>query len=224
MGYKVFVSYKYADDTVFSIGEKHTVRDYVNFLQNKKFSGDDLNKAENDNEDLSDFKDDTIQTHLKTKIWDSSITIVLISPNMKDRNISEENQWIPWEISYSLKSVTRFKRRSQSNGILAVVLPDITGDYSYFVKPFYYVDNFGKSREATTIYNSSTFSILSKNMFNEKSPNIQIIQGEKIYFGNYSYILVVRWDRFISNIDLYLDKASFLRNCIDDYNITKTIL
>ncbi|AXX64466.1 hypothetical protein DS830_02840 [Bombilactobacillus bombi] len=54
MGHKVFVSYKYKDGNVASLEgyDKGTVRDYVDYLQDNKFSGDDLNKAENDEEDL----------------------------------------------------------------------------------------------------------------------------------------------------------------------------
>lgn len=48
-------------------------------------------------------------------IYGISVTIVIISPNMR------KSQWIPWEIQYSLYSVPRTGKISHPNGIVAVV-------------------------------------------------------------------------------------------------------
>lgn len=61
------------------------VRDYVSWIE-KKFTErtDHRYKGESDNDDLSDKNDDYIWSELKDRIYDSSITVVLVSPNMKE--------------------------------------------------------------------------------------------------------------------------------------------
>ena len=53
-------------------------------------TGDHIYKGEDNNESLANFKNDAIRSKLSDKIYDSSITLVLISPNMKE-NYKLEN-------------------------------------------------------------------------------------------------------------------------------------
>ena len=115
MCYKIFVSYKYTDDSVYPLSNplnmisfnRSTVRDYVDNLESYFDHTNNIYKGESDDEDLSYLPDDAIWERLKDRIYDSSVTIVMISPNMKEPYRSERSQWIPWEVAYSLRETTR---------------------------------------------------------------------------------------------------------------------
>lgn len=137
MGYKIFVSYKYKDNDVErlpSVTEPVWPRHYVDYMQKNVLRGEDIYKGEKSNEDISMLTEERIWEHLKEKIYDSSITIVLISPNMKESHKMDKSQWIPWEISYSLRKQSRNNRTSQNNAILAIILPNKNGSYGYYDK------------------------------------------------------------------------------------------
>ena len=141
MGRKIFVSYKFADSSVQNLksDENSTVRDYVTEFENVLESSDHIYKGESDDTDLSELEDDTIWEKLKDRIYDSSITVIFISPNMKETSVLDRDQWIPWEVSYSLKETSRKNKNgdsvtSKTNAMVAVVLPDQNGSYSYYLE------------------------------------------------------------------------------------------
>jgi len=218
MGRKIFVSYKYSDTDVYPLpGVRQTTpRDYVDKIQEQLQYGDHIYKGEEDDEDLSNRSDDYIWGKLKDKIYDSSITIVLISPNMKESNRRDRSQWIPWEISYSLKEITRINRTSQSNAVFAVILPNRNSSCEYFVI---------EKNDRKTYFTESLFNIHRNNMFNEKNPTIiQQSDGAKIYQNpEPSYIFAVKWFDFISNIQGNIDRAVKLKLNINKYNICKEV-
>lgn len=222
MGKKVFISYKYSDANVAKLGDNNypTVRTYVDELQKMFGETPHIYKAEEDGNDLSKFKDERIESSLKTKIFDSSVTIILISPNMKDSTLSENDQWIPWEVSYSLKEHTRNGRTSSTNALLAVVLPDRSGSYNYYI-----TDNTCASCHCRTLNTPFLFEILKKNTFNikqaERTDCNQHPDGRQPYKGDSSYMPSVKWVDFIKSVDYYLDMAIRINEKISDYDITK---
>ncbi|MBR4020547.1 MAG: TIR domain-containing protein, partial [Firmicutes bacterium] len=134
---KIFVSYKFKDNNVQAlpnVTQPTWPCDYVDYIKNTVLKSDDIYKGENSDEDISSWTESAIWEHLKDKIYDSSITIVLISPNMKEVNRWQKSQWIPWEISFSVRETVRNNRKSHRNAVLGVILPDKNGSYSYYKK------------------------------------------------------------------------------------------
>ncbi len=222
MARKIFISYKYSDSQVQklqSVGllNTTTVRHYVDALQALLDANDHINKGEDDGEDMSNFKDETIASNLRDKIWDSSTTIVLISKGMKDLFVAEDDQWIPWEISYSLKEITRDERTSGTNAMLAVALPDENGSYSYIVNDY----------NCVTSWNTgSLFKILNNNMFNRNNKNLircSTCGGTHHTGDDHSYIHPVKWTDFIVNINGYLDHVARHQNNLDHFEIVKEV-
>ena len=212
-GKKIFVSYKYADDQVKNLeyGQNSTVRDYVDEFEKKLDSSDNIYKGEHNDEDLSQLSDDVIWEKLKDRIYDSSVTIVFISPGMKEAGKRERDQWIPWEVSYSLKETSRKNKNgdpvtSHTNAMLVVVLPDENGFYYYYC------------------YEEDLFKIIRKNKFNRvKNVPVRTCNILPLWGEGYSYIEAVKWDDFIKNYQKYVDKAVDRQKNIDEYEICEEV-
>ncbi|MFR2838789.1 MAG: TIR domain-containing protein [Zhenhengia sp.] len=229
MGRKIFISYKYGDTDVNHIVgewyETNRVRDYVDKLEEYlKDKSEHIYKGESEGEDLSHLSDEAIWNQLKDRIRDSSLTIVLISKNMKDIFVADREQWIPWEISYSLKEVSRKNSSGQSitsktNAMLAIVIPDRSNDYSYYTYNKSCCDSGCRVLDTYKL-----FDIIKANMFNIKTPNTSDCNdGSKVYYGESSYIISVKWDDFISTPEYYIDKAYEIQDNIDLYKICKEV-
>ena len=220
---KIFVSYKYKDKNVFPLPEYepgadtdyfYTPRHYVDKIIDK-IGNEHIYKGELGDENMDDLSDDTVDSKLKEKIFDSSITIVLISPNMWDKSLPEKDQWIPKEVLYSLRDKSRGDRISKTNGMLAVILPEANGSYDHAVI----------HKECVTIWQTQNyFNILSKNMFNKSVKNQKICQfcGGCHHFGDdHSYIYLVKWVDFINNYNSYIERALELKEKLEEFEITK---
>ena len=217
MGKKIFVSYKYSDSLVQNLPAKlyTTARDYVDKLDDLIEDEDHVYKGEHDDEDLSHLDESTIEQKLRDRMYDSSLTIVIISKGMRE-NKPEREQWIPWEVSYSLKETTRGGRTSQTNAMLAVVLPDETGSYDYFMES-------NSECNSTTYSIDILFPILRKNMFNRKETKTRDCNGITVHIGYFSYIYCVQWDYFRDNVNDYINIAYEIYEKRDEYNIVKNL-
>ena len=229
MGRKIFISYKYADSDVKQFSNLYspsrlqdTVRSYVDRIKEYFKNSDHIYKGESDGEDLSQLSDSTIRDKLYDRIYDSTVTIVMLSPNMRDAFREQKFQWIPQEISYSLREQSRTNSKgdsitSSTNAMLAVVLPDQNGSYSYFLSKCTLCGS------NCTIYTTDwLFEILKENTFNVKIPNSEQCDhnGSTIYHGDSSYIYYVTWDDFWNKPQKYVDKACEIQKHKDEYKLT----
>lgn len=226
MARKVFVSYKYADESVAKLQGSYfeevngqwkwntrltKVRDYVDSLQ-ETIGQDNINLGEKDDESLADFSDKHIETSLKGKIRQSSITIVLISKGMKTEE-NEADQWIPWEVSYSLRTVPSGSNTKQMNAILGIVLPDETGTYEWYYKSNDFCN-------CITNYTGKLFKILKDNTFNILDKKFRECGGRKIYINDEpSFFKTVKWDAFMSSHNYYINKAIEIKNNKNAYDL-----
>ena len=228
MGRKIFISYKYKYTDVrqmyhiwYSQNRSTRVRDYVDKLQ-ELIGEDNINKGEKDGEDMSVLEDATIQSILGDKIYDSSITLVLISPNMKDPTLPETEQWIPWEISYSLREQSREGRTSKTNAVMAIVLPDANNSYEYYIK-----EHTCPYCNTRTLYTGRLFKVLSVNMFNRYNPTystcIYHAANSRPETGEASYIPSVKWDDFVEDVEGNLQRVERIKENIAAYDIKKNL-
>lgn len=227
MGKKIFVSYKYSDNLVLNLedGIDSKVRDYVDVFEQKMDGEDDIYKGESDGDDLSELNEDTIWEKLKDRIYDSSVTIVFISPGMRNNNIEDKEQWIPWEVSYSLKETFRRNKKgdsvtSHSNAMIAVVLPDINGSYAYYLEEKNCCEG-----GCTMHHTNKLFTIIKKNKFNriQNSKKHTCDNKDTIWSGTCSYIEAVKWSEFIDNYKYYVDRAVERQDNIEEYDIRKEV-
>lgn len=227
MGRKIFVSYKYSDslvedlnifeDTFFGKQKvQTTARHYVNQLSEILEDDDHIYKGEDDDESMESLADSTIGSKLGDKIFDSSVTIVMVSKGMKNPLLAENDQWIPWEVSYSLKQQDRQGQKSKTNGVIAIVLPDEQGSYEYYITR----DEECNCRSLNT---PILFEILRANMFNVKAPNRRLCNSSYVYTGDSSYIQSVKWEDFINSPSKYIDKAIELRDRKEEFHLKKKL-
>lgn len=202
MAHKTFVSYKYSearklrDDIIDALGDDATY-----------YKGET-----SDSPDLTDTSTENIKRNLRDMMYDTSVSIVIISPNMK------KSKWIDWEIEYCLKNITRKNRTSHTNGIVGVIMK-YNGGYDWFKTTNKHIDgHLSSSYKEDLVYD-----IINNNRFN---------QNPKVYSCNVcktvcelsgSYIAYVEEETFLANPSKYIDNAyEKSENDAAGYDLTKT--
>lgn len=200
MARKTFISYKYS--------EAQKLRDEIL----KKLGKDAVyyQGETSESPDLTNLTTEGIKSKLKDMIYNTSVTIVIISPNIK------ESKWIDWEIEYSLKEVKRNSKTSKTNGIVAII-QKVNGTYDWFIE--YGTNCHGNN---TLRYKQNlVYDIIKNNHFNS-NPGIWHCDECKTYsYDEGSYISYIEEDVFLSNPSYYIETAYDKSQNLDKYDLVK---
>ncbi|AIY12609.1 TIR domain-containing protein [Cellulophaga baltica] len=154
---------------------------------------------------------DRIKNGLKNMIFGTSVTIVIISPNLK------QSAWVDWEIEYSLKEYKRQTITSRTNGIVGVIMK-YNGSYDWLI---------GRSQNSdgcTTRYidDSKLYNIVKGNRYNLETDDKYSCPNCKSFDQlNGSYIALVEEESFLNNPSHYIENAYDKSKATGNYNLTK---
>jgi len=203
MARKTFISYKHSDaeqlrdDIIDSLGDDATY-----------YKGE-----RPESPDLTDEKSEVIKQELRNKMYDTSVTIVIISPDMK------QSKWIDWELEYCLKKIKRGDRTSQPNGIVGVIMKK-DGGYDWFKSLSQNSDGCYVSSYETHL----VFDIINVNRFNQKLLEYACPNCKSINEDTGCYISFVEEEQFLDNPFKHIENAyAKSANDASEYELTKEI-
>lgn len=202
MAHKTFISYKYS--------EARQLRDAI-----IDALGEDASyyKGEtSDSPDLTDTSTENIKKNLRDMMYDTSVTIVIISPNMK------QSRWIDWEIEYCLKNNTRKGRTSHINGVVGVIMK-CDGGYSWFKN----MSTNSDGCSASLYKEEKVYDIINSNRFNQNPKVYSCDTCKAVDALTGSYIAYVEEETFLVNPTEYIDNAyDKSENDAAGYDLTKS--
>lgn len=201
MARKTFISYKHSeaqdlrDEILDALGEDATY-----------YQGET-----SDSPDLTDTSTDNIKKNLKDMIYGTSVTIVVISPHIK------ESKWIDWEIEYSLKEITREDNTSRTNGVVGVIMKQDDG-YEWIVGQLSNDDGC----KPRVIDDSKLYPIIYRNRFNREPPVYSCERCKTVDMLTGSYISLIAAESFLADPAKYIENAYEKSSEIGSYKISKT--
>lgn len=204
MAHKTFISYKYS--------EARSLRDkIINSLGEdaRYYSGET-----SDSPNKADTTTQNIKRYLKDMMYGTSVTIVILSPNMKD------SDWIEWEIEYSLKRVAREGRKSQTNGLVGVIMK-VNGDYGWLEEP-----TLNCHGNPAVVYNSNKLpNIINANRYNSRPPRWHCSKCRTYDSLGGSYISFIKEDIFLDDPTYYIENAyQKSENDGSGFDLTRSII
>lgn len=198
MANKVFISFRFNDGN-----------EYKEFLS-LKFRELDYTIDVSENEDRSMMSEDAIKRYLYGKLRNSSITIVILTPNAinyQRNRYGKIDDWLYDELRYSLED----REGNRTNGVIALYTPSAK-DLLIKYNPLNHTDEIN-------YFNN----LVRKNMLNVKD-RYKYNPKPGIYNKlEDNYISLVPFNDFIDHPKKYINNALNKRGRIDHFKITKHI-
>ena len=204
MAKNIFISFRYSDGHIYK-EELDEIFEDSNFV---------INYSED--EDRSEMSEETIKKYLYSKLKETSVTILIVTPESLNhiKNDSDKyDDWIYDELRYSLED----REDNRTNGLIAVYVPEVKGDLITEVEHECNICN----NKSIVNRIKDVDNIFRKNMMNIKE-EYKYNKCEGIYDSNLdSYCSLIPWDDFKKNYTDYIEKAAEKRERKEEFNIIK---
>jgi len=186
MAHKTFISYKHSDAEKLRDDIIDTLGDDATYYKGER----------PESPDLTDENSELIKQMLRDKMYDTSVTIVIISPNMK------KSKWIDWELEYCLKKIKRGERTSHANGIVGVIMK-VNDGYDWFKSVSQNIDGCYVTSYKTHLL----FDIINNNRFNQIPKQYTCNRCKLIDELDGCYISFIEEERFLNDHTKYIENA-----------------
>lgn len=161
--------------------------------------------------DLTGTTAENIKENLKNMIFGTSVTIVIISPNLK------KSKWVDWEIEYSLKEYKRGNTTSRTSGIIGVIMK-VNDSYDWLISSSQNADGCS----TRSIDKSLLYDLINDNRFNLNTDEKYFCPTCKTFDQlNGSYISLIEQDRFLTNPQHFIENAFKKSKEINNYELSK---
>lgn len=204
MANRVFISFRFKDGNKYKEELEELFKDSVNVI----------NCSEDT--DRSDMSEETIKKYLYGKLSNTSVTIVLLTPeainHQKDWR-GKYDDWMHDEIRYSLED----RENNRCNGLIAVYVPEAESDV--FTKTT--CTKCSSKCTLSTVFHFD--NLVRKNMMNVKD-EYKMNPCEGVYnLIHDSYCALVSWEDFKKDFEYYITNADNKRSETHKYELKKNM-
>ena len=202
MATKVFISFRFSDG-------KYIKDELVDLFDE---STEVINRSED--VDRSQMSEDTIQEYLYEKLKDTSVTIVLLTPeavSYRKNWIGNYDDWLYDELRYSLED----RKNNRTNGVVAVYTDDAKD--MILESSSHYCSHCQETKSCRTL--KFFDNLARKNMLNIKQSYKKNLCNDLYDDSHDSYISLVSLEEFKQDHTKYIDNAKDKRDRLHEFNI-----